>query len=112
MKLPGAENAVVPELKIRNYLLSLTHLEGRSKARFFGSFGFTSSNWTLLATALKEHVVQNDARLSKRNEYGSFYNVDGPLNTPDGRNPSIRSVWLVEGNTSTPKLITAHPLYL
>jgi hypothetical protein len=111
VKVPGAESAVVPENKIRRYLLSSTHLEGRAKARFFALFGFSSEDWTLLATALKAHVAQNDAVLSKSNEYGSFYNVDGPLISPDGRNPTIRSVWLVGVAGSTPQLITAHPLY-
>jgi len=112
MQLPGIENAVIPENKVRNYLLSLTHLEGRSKARFFSAHGFSDSNWNELALALKEHALRQDARLSKQNEYGMFYNVDGPLMTPDGRNPDIRSVWLLEDGSLVPKLITAHPLHL
>jgi hypothetical protein len=109
--LPGAESAIVAEDKIRNYLLSTSHLEGRSKARFFTAFGFTSQNWRELAAALRRHVVENEAVLSKRNEYGSFYNVDGPALSPDGRNPRIRSVWVIETAFMTPRFITAHPIY-
>jgi hypothetical protein len=110
VQLPGAENAVVPENKVRNYLLS--HLEGRSKARFFATFGFSDLNWVALAAALKDHALQQEACLSKQNAYGIFYHVDGPLVTPDGKNPSIRSVWMIEEGSLIPRLITAHPLYL
>jgi len=42
MKLPNAEHAIVPGPKITHYLLSETHRDGRHKAAFFRSFGFTS----------------------------------------------------------------------
>jgi hypothetical protein len=111
VQLPGAENAVVPENKVRNYLLSFSHLEGRSKARFFGDYGFSDSNWLAFASALKNHAIHQEAGLSKQNAYGMFYNVDGPLMTPDGRNPEIRSIWLLEDGSFIPKLITAYPLH-
>jgi hypothetical protein len=57
VQLPGAESAIVPENKIRNYLLSFSHLEGRSKARFFIACGFSDSNWLLFAAALKDHAL-------------------------------------------------------
>jgi hypothetical protein len=35
MKLPTRENAFVPPSKLKDYLLSETHVVGRSKAKFF-----------------------------------------------------------------------------
>lgn len=110
MKLPGAETAVVAENKVRGYLLSSIHLEGRSKARFFISFGFKEMDWQILVRALQTHAIQNEAHLSKRNDYGTFYNVDGPLLSSDGRNPLLRSVWVVEKEVAPPRLVTAHPI--
>ena len=42
--------------------------------------------------------------------YGTRYAVDGPLETPDGRNPLVRTVWIVDKGSARPRLITAHPL--
>ena len=112
MKLPGAASAIVPEDKIRKYLLSASHVEGRFKARFFKALGYTDENWQQLASALKQHALDNEAVLSKENIYGMFYNVDGPLVTPDGRSVALRSAWLITIGASNPKLITAHPLNL
>jgi len=41
MKLPNHEKAVVPKAKITDYLLSLSHRDGCSKAKFFMLFGFS-----------------------------------------------------------------------
>jgi hypothetical protein len=40
MKLKGIERASVRRRKVVDYLLSLTHPEGRGKAAFFRRFGF------------------------------------------------------------------------
>ena len=42
-------------------------------------------------------------------EYGTRYSVDGLLETPDSRNPYVRTVWIIEKQSTTPRLITAHP---
>jgi hypothetical protein len=110
VKVPGAASAIVAEDKVRNYLLSGSHFLGRGKARFFGSHGYQAENWKDFGAALRQHILTQPARLSKENIYGSFYEVDGPLNSPTGTNPMIRSVWIIERNSSIPKLITAHPL--
>ena len=60
MRLPGAEKAVVPASKIVNYLLSTTHRAGKSKAAFFGAYGFSASQWQVLAEALRCHAREND----------------------------------------------------
>jgi len=51
VNLPNYAQAVVPERKITEYLLSLTHRDGRSKAAFFMRFSFTADNWEGLADA-------------------------------------------------------------
>ena len=60
MRLPNAERAVVAREKITEYLLSFTHPEGESKARFFTRFGFTPESWEELATALLSLAVDNE----------------------------------------------------
>jgi hypothetical protein len=112
MQVPGAESAVVAEDKIRKYLLSSFHLLGSAKARFFNGCGFKAEEWEVLVRALLDHALNQPASLSKQSIYGSFYNVDGPLTVPNGSNPMIRSVWILEAGSSTPKLVTAYPLHV
>ncbi len=42
--------------------------------------------------------------------YGRRYSVDGQIRSPDGRNPTIRTVWIIETGLDIPRLITAYPL--
>jgi hypothetical protein len=103
------EQAIVDPRKISDYLLSLTHPEGRTKARFFCSHGFAPERPEELASALLLHARENSVRLSRRNIFGNIHTVQGPLRTPDGRNPVIDSVWIIEFGTELPRLITAYP---
>lgn len=45
MQLPNSESAIVPEEKLRDYLLSPTHPIGRYKASFFHDLGYEQVNW-------------------------------------------------------------------
>jgi hypothetical protein len=42
--------------------------------------------------------------------FGIKYVIEGPLTTPDGRAPIVRSVWFVETGRDRPRFITAYPL--
>ncbi|MDY7020779.1 MAG: hypothetical protein SWJ54_05365 [Cyanobacteriota bacterium] len=60
MKLPNYEQAIVRQQKITEYLLSLTHPDGKDKAKFFLKFGFNVNNWEIMATALINHVTNHE----------------------------------------------------
>jgi hypothetical protein len=107
--LPDAERARVDRSKIVDYLLSLSHPDGSSKAAFFMRFGFRAEEWETLASALKEVGASNPVTARVESPQGTRYTVDGLLRTPDGRAPLVRTVWIVEPG-SPPRLITAHPL--
>lgn len=108
--LPHAENAIVPDTKITRYLLDLTSIDGESKARFFISFGFTISAWEQLADALKRHAQTNPVMNTRPTRYGINYNVEGTIESPDGRNPMIRSIWKIDNDAEFPSFVTAYPL--
>jgi hypothetical protein len=44
-RVPGAEEAVAPDHKFRDYLLNLEHPIGGSKARFFLHIGWPQERW-------------------------------------------------------------------
>jgi hypothetical protein len=110
VQLPQASHARVDEAKVVRYLLSHAHPDGASKARFFEQFGFRAHAWPVLAAALKEQARQNPVTNVVATGHGTRYSVDGVLRTPDGRNPNIRTVWIVEPDMDGPRLITAYPL--
>ena len=110
MKIPNVAQAVVPERKITDYLLSLTHRDGHSKATFFLRFGFTTDDWEGLADALRRHAADYDVTGRDDTPFGTSYVVEGPLLAPDGRSPQVRVVWFIETGESIPHLVTAYPL--
>lgn len=109
MKLPKADQAQVDRGKITEYLLSATHPDGASKAKFFLRFGFHLGNWEILRAALQKHGVECAVVKTVESAFGTRYTVEGALETPDGRNPRLRTVWLVEKGDTVPRLIIAYP---
>lgn len=108
MKLPRHEQAVVERSKIVGYLLA--HEDNSGKAGFFTRFGFTQSHWRVFAALLLRHAAQNEVERVEESAFGVKYVIEGPLITPDGRNPQIRSVWIIDRGEVRPRLVTAYPL--
>jgi hypothetical protein len=109
-KLPHAKEAIVPRSKIENYLLNPGHPIGGGKAKFFIHFGFTRENWEVLASALLRHAEENSVVRSTSDADGTTYLVEGPLETPSGRQPRVRAIWLIETGTLAPRFISAYPI--
>jgi hypothetical protein len=107
--LPNGERAVVEQNKIIHYLLSESHPSGRAKAAFFRRFGYRKENWRLLRDGLLAHGCPGEIVEQIMTEFGMKYVIEGPLRTPDGRNPILRSVWIIEANESAPRFVTAYP---
>ena len=106
--LPFANKAHIDESKVTDYLLNPA--KSRGKAGFFLRFGFTPENWQTMARALADHGRSGRGFAIVESEHGSRYSVDGPLDTPSGRQPAVRTVWIVEHGAERPRLVTAHPL--
>jgi len=110
VRLPNSEKAGIPKRKITGYLLSATHRDGRHKATFFMRYGFSVEDWEVLAEALRRHAAENELIRTEQTPFGTRYIVEGPLQSPDGRNPYVRVVWFVERGQTIPRLATAYPL--
>lgn len=109
MQLPNAENARVDREKVTEYLLNRMHPDGAGKAVFFERLGFCAEQWQVLAEALRQHAEHRVADFVE-SEYGMRYAVDGAIETPCGRRPWVRSVWIIEKGGRQPRLVTAHPV--
>ncbi|MBI2849382.1 MAG: hypothetical protein HYX88_04555 [Chloroflexi bacterium] len=110
MQLPKAAQAQVDPEKITDYLLSVRHPDGRPKAEFFTKFGFRRQEWQVLRAALRTHGATQRVANVVQSPYGIRYIIEGRLETPDGRNPMVRTVWIVANESAVPRLITAYPV--
>ena len=107
--MPGRDNLQVERAKLADYLLSPTSPRGRHKAAFFRQFGYTAGNLEEFAEALREHGRTQEVARVVDTVHGRRYNVEGPVTTPDGRNPRIRTVWQSDPDKAAPRLISAYP---
>ncbi len=107
--IPGAESAYVDRSKVADYLLSMTHPDGRSKAEFLSRFGFTVEICDVLIAALLEIARRDDIVEIVESNFGKRYVVDGWLQLPDGTRPMIRTVWIIETGQLAPRFVTAYP---
>ena len=109
MRLPNAQHARVERNKISGYLLSHTNPRGRHRAALFLRFGFSIDRWREFAAALRLHSQSNDVVMVVETIHGPRYYVDGAIETPDRRNPRVRTVWQVDHGKDYPRFITAFP---
>jgi hypothetical protein len=107
-RLPHQEALIVDEGKITGYLLNLAHPQGGSKAKYFKDRGFTDYAWAMMADSLKKHGATQPITSTNTNKYGTKYEVQCQIMTPDGTNPCILTAWIQEGD-KPPRLVTAYP---
>jgi hypothetical protein len=110
MELPNKSNAYISTIKVADYLLSETHAVGKSKAKFFRSFGFNDSNVSKFQQELLQIAQTRPVREIVETAYGRKYVIDGDLESPNGDMIRVRTVWIIEMGDTVPRLVTAHPL--
>ncbi len=110
MKLPHLENAVVPQAKVVDCLLSRTHPIGRHKAVFFEAFGFTTAGWQSLAEALLTHASDYELTTVEDSPFGKRYVIEGIMTMNDGRAILMRTVWFIDSGEDVPRFVTAYPI--
>jgi len=109
MELPNKSRAQVPLEKVTDYLLSETHAVGKSKARYFRSYGFNHETARNLAQGLLEIAQKVQVNSSEKSPYGKKYIMDGELETPNGDMIQVRTIWIIENDTEIPRFVTAYP---
>lgn len=108
-KLPNIDAAIVEDAKLVDYLLDPTHHRGAAKARFLAGFGFSSARPDEAREAFLEHAHRHDVADSQQTPFGTIYEIDGALPSPDGRDPVVRVVWMQDIGAAAPRLITMIP---
>ena len=109
VKLPNSDRAVVDPNKVTEYLLNAAHPDNSGKAQFFEALGFSGSASSNLATSLRELAAAGDVVLQVESAHGVKYVVDGRFESPLGKRPVVRTVWIIDKGQELPRLVTAYP---
>jgi len=110
MKLPNAQSAFIDIAKIRDYCLSVTHPEGRHKARVFQSvLGISANDAEFLRQAILQAAIEQDATQTEIDEYGVRFILDFELFANEHR-AFVRTGWIIRKNEAFPRLTTCYVL--
>ena len=109
MKIPNAEHAIIEREKVADYLLNSGHPDNGGKAPYFVASGFHRDAWEVFAEALRNLAVTGEIAKSLDSPHGMKYLLDGEIETPAGRQVSLRTIWILDSGSDTPRLVTAFP---
>ena len=109
MNLPNAENAIIAEDKLADYLLDVTHRRGGSKAKLLHSLGYESRHWQRLADDLRRQHLTAEVIEQRETTWGRRFEIVAPLTGPSGDTVMFRSIWQIDLGTNYPRLITMYP---
>jgi hypothetical protein len=108
VKLSAAE-AIIPHEKLRDYILSPSHPDGRAKAAFLSRLGYTQGDWQRLELDLRQQHLTEDARPGRPSPYGEKYELLSELKGPNGKRGRVRTVWITLWGETAPRLVTLIP---
>jgi hypothetical protein len=96
MNLPDAHLAIVEQEKVVDYLLNAAHPDNGGKAAFFLAMGFSLEDWQTLAEAFRNMAKTVAVTKSMASSHGQKYILDCRMETPGGRTPRVRTVWIID----------------
>ena len=106
--LPNFQNAVIPIEKLRDYCLSMEHVEGKHKAILFKSqLGLYALDAEWLKERIFESIRISKATIKSEDEYGKRYHVDFDLNK-ENKTATVRTAWIVLANETEPRLTSCY----
>lgn len=110
MKIPYAGHAEVDIRKLKDYCLNPVHPEGKHKARLFNKvFGITDKDSNAIRKILLKKIRECEAKIGRRDDYGQRYIVDFDLRWREKKGV-VRSAWIIEHGSDTPRLTSCYPL--
>jgi len=99
-----------PMPRCLKYLLPPNHPEGGPKAAFFAGAGYTQQNGESLRNELLRIAAQNEVVGESTIECGQKYVVEGTLSGIDGAGIPLRTIWVIDRGTTSPRFVTAYRL--
>ena len=85
------------------------HPDGRTKAGYPASLGYTRGDWRRLDADLRLPHVSIEAIPGRPSPWGTKYEILGQIMGPNGRTGRIRTVWISRRGERVPRLVTLIP---
>lgn len=108
VKVPYYQSAIISDIKLTEYLLSLTHPVGKFKAKLFRGWGFNENNIDIFRKCLLSIVHTNKVVKIKTSQHSTNYEVHGKIQIPKGGVRIITTVWAIDIGKRTPYLVSAY----
>lgn len=108
VKTVGDPNIIISDQKLTDYLLSTTHMIGRTKAKFFRGLGYHAGNLDLFKRHLANIALRGIIQEEMTTPYGKKLIVQDLIKTPNGKSAKIKTVWMVDQKRSL-HFVTAYP---
>ena len=80
------------------------HPDNGGKAAFFHALGFSREQWRCASWRPRPMSPEG-----LESPHGRKYVLNGQLESPSGRTPVIRTIWIVDAGQDAPRLVTAYP---
>ncbi len=94
--------------KLLQYVLNPNHNEGKHKAAYFASIGFTQANWEELGSQLI--FDPREASYTEETEFGTKYQLIIEISLPGNRGTAVvMTAWISLHDTNEIRLVTCYP---
>jgi hypothetical protein len=108
--LRNADQAIIDERKVRDYLLSPLHARGGHKARMFAAaLGYHRFDHPRLIQQIREGILAHEAVLIDAVPHGERFRVEIPVVGPTG-SAIVRTLWIIRTGEDVPRFTSAYPL--
>ncbi len=109
MKLTDKYKLVIPDAKLKEYLLSPHHSRGKHKARIFSKLGISEEKFKLLEQLILKIASEREIESEREDKYGKIIVVSGFVSVIEDEQWKMKTVWIVEDFSNEARLITAYP---
>ena len=97
------EQLIISEEKILDYLL--VQKEKNDKSGFLSGLGFSRANYQELVEEIRKIATTNEAVLSRTNEFGNLYKIEGKL-----KNSLVVTIWIEQIENNKFRFVTLYPV--
>ena len=97
------EQLIISEEKILEYLL--VKKEKNDKSGFLSGLGFNKDNFSELIQEIRKIATTNEAVLSRKNEFGNLYRIEGKL-----KNSLVVTIWIEQIENNKFRFVTLYPV--
>jgi uncharacterized protein DUF6883 len=68
-----------------------------------------SGDWEALAKAFRQAALNGEVIQHLETSHGVKYVLHAAMETPSGKSPLVRTVWIVDRGRNFPRMVTAYP---